>query len=104
MFAMGELATVAQERIPITIVVVDDGGYGMLRYGREGDPDHGSDLLGPDFGALAAAFSIPATSLDGVGAAYEDALAEAVASGEPHLLARTSPASSRPAPPRRVGR
>ena len=31
----GELATVAQEQIPLTLVIVDDGGYGMLRYDQD---------------------------------------------------------------------
>ena len=31
----GELATIAQERIPLTILLVDDGGYGMLRFDQE---------------------------------------------------------------------
>ena len=35
MFAAGELAVVAQERAPLTILVVDDGGYGMLRYDQD---------------------------------------------------------------------
>ena len=35
LFACGELATVAQERIPLTVVIVDDGGYGMLRYDQD---------------------------------------------------------------------
>src|SRR5262249_18553638 len=33
LFALGELATAAQESLPVTVVVVDDQGYGMLRYG-----------------------------------------------------------------------
>ena len=33
--ACGELATAAQERIPLTILLVDDGGYGMLRFDAE---------------------------------------------------------------------
>ena len=32
LFACGELATMAQEQLPFTAVIVDDGGYGMLRY------------------------------------------------------------------------
>ena len=32
MMALGELATLVQERLPVTVLVVDDGGYGMLRY------------------------------------------------------------------------
>src|SRR4029079_16973019 len=31
LFAAGELATLEQERLPLTAVIVDDGGYGMLR-------------------------------------------------------------------------
>lgn len=86
MFATGELGTIAQENLPVTIVVVDDGGYGMLRYGRESAADTGCDLLGPDFAALAGAFSIGATKVHGVGPAYQHALAGAVASREPHLI------------------
>ena len=51
----GELATVAQERIPLTLVIVDDGGYGMLRYDQDvsGADRYGVDLVTPDFCALA---------------------------------------------------
>ena len=35
LYAAGELATVAQEKIPLTLVIVDDGGYGMLRYDQD---------------------------------------------------------------------
>ena len=51
LFACGELATAAQERIPLTAVIVDDGGYGMLRFDqdRRGDPHEGVDLVTPDF-------------------------------------------------------
>ena len=49
MFAVGELATMAQEQLAVTVLVVDDGGYGMLRFGHqhanEGVP--GTDLVTP---------------------------------------------------------
>jgi len=32
LFACGELATVREAKIPVTMVLVDDGGYGMLRF------------------------------------------------------------------------
>ena len=32
LFACGELATARQESLPLTALIVDDGGYGMLRY------------------------------------------------------------------------
>ena len=56
LYARGELATMAQERIPLTAVIVDDGGYGMLRYDQElsGRPTYGVDLHTPDFAALGA--------------------------------------------------
>ena len=88
MFAVGELATLAQERLPVTVLVVDDGGYGMLRYDQDhaGDEHRGVDLLRPDFAALAESFGIAAARVHGVGPALADALAEAMGSGEPRLV------------------
>jgi thiamine pyrophosphate-dependent acetolactate synthase large subunit-like protein len=86
LFAIGELATVAQEQLPLTVVVVDDGGYGMLRYGHHPSEELGTELTTPDFAAVAHGFGITARQVDGVGSAYRAALAEAVASGAPNLL------------------
>ncbi|MBW0114630.1 thiamine pyrophosphate-binding protein [Pseudonocardia abyssalis] len=87
MMALGELATLVQERLPVTVLVVDDGGYGMLRYDqqRAGHPERGVDLVTPDFPALAAAFGLPATAVASV-AELREPLAAAVATGGPHLL------------------
>lgn len=65
MFAVGELATIAQEALPVTMLVVDDGGYGMLRYDQDhaGTERRGVDLLAPDFVALSRAFGITATKV-----------------------------------------
>ena len=56
LFACGELATAVQEQLPVTVVLVDDGGYGMLRFDQvqAGVPTRGVDLVTPDFVALAA--------------------------------------------------
>ena len=88
MYACGELATMMQERIPLTIVVVDDGGYGMLRFDQvqSGEEPFGVDLLGPDFVALAASFGLPASSVDGFGSEFEAALRASIAAGEPHMI------------------
>src|SRR4051812_86055 len=88
LFACGELATAAQERLPLTAVVVDDGGYGMLRFDqrRAGAPAAGVDLATPDFAALAQAFGVHAEAVEGVGGAFADALARHVADDEPSLL------------------
>jgi len=84
----GELATLVQERLPVTVLVVDDGGYGMLRYdqARVGDPEVGVDLHTPDFLALAGAFGLPATGVPSISDGLAVALAKAVASGEPNLV------------------
>jgi thiamine pyrophosphate-dependent acetolactate synthase large subunit-like protein len=62
LFACGELATAAQERLPLTALIVDDGGYGMLRYDqrRAGAEPYGVDLHTPDFVALARSFGLRA--------------------------------------------
>jgi thiamine pyrophosphate-dependent acetolactate synthase large subunit-like protein len=88
LFACGELATMAQERIPLTAVVVDDGGYGMIRFDQDlhGDPREGVDLHTPDFVAMAGSFGVRAEAVEGVGEAFAAALARHVQSDEPSLL------------------
>ena len=50
----------SQEEIPLTAVIVDDGGYGMLRYDQAlaGAEPYGVDLHTPDFAALATSFGL----------------------------------------------
>ncbi len=88
LYACGELAAAKQEDIPLTAVIVDDGGYGMIRYDQDlhGDPREGVDLTSPDFVALAAAFGIRADSVDGLGEHFAVALKGHVALQEPTML------------------
>ena len=88
LFACGELATMAQEQLPFTAVIVDDGGYGMLRYDQEiaGDETYGVDLATPDFEALAASFGIRAETVEGLDDAFGEALARHVADPGPSVL------------------
>jgi acetolactate synthase-1/2/3 large subunit len=88
LYACGELAAARQEDIPLTAVIVDDGGYGMIRYDQDlhGDPREGVDLTNPDFVALANAFGIRADSVDGLGEHFGMALKGHVALKEPTLL------------------
>jgi thiamine pyrophosphate-dependent acetolactate synthase large subunit-like protein len=88
MYACGELATVMQERIPLTIVLVDDGGYGMLRFDQvlAGEEPFGVDLLTPDFAAFAGAFGLTSTRVEGFGPEFERALRDAVGAGEPRMI------------------
>ena len=87
LFAIGELATIAQENLPLTVVVIDDNAYGMLRYGRESErADIGTELVATDFAKVATGFGIPSTRIDGFGEPYVEALRSAAASDRPHLL------------------
>jgi acetolactate synthase-1/2/3 large subunit len=57
-----ELATVAQERLPIKIAILNNGFLGMVRQWQEMFYNRnysGSPLLGPDFCKLADAYGIP---------------------------------------------
>lgn len=88
MFALGELATLAQERLPVTILLVDDGGYGMLRFDQDhaGDPHRGVDLVCPDWIALARSFGIEAVKVAGPGDPLASALGDALRSGAPRMV------------------
>jgi thiamine pyrophosphate-dependent acetolactate synthase large subunit-like protein len=88
MFGVAELAAIVQEQLPVVVLLVDDGGYGMLRYDqqRAGDPSDGVDLTRPDFVALAAAFGITGESVSDPGRPLATALAAALGSGAPRLV------------------
>jgi thiamine pyrophosphate-dependent acetolactate synthase large subunit-like protein len=88
LYAAGELAAAAQESIPLTAVIVDDGGYGMLRFDQDRRrlPRQGVDLHTPDFAALAASFGIRSFAVEDLGANFAAALARQIASAEPSVL------------------
>ncbi|MBD0747426.1 thiamine pyrophosphate-binding protein [Streptomyces sp. CBMA152] len=80
MYSIAELATARQYDLPVTWLIVDDGGYGILReymtdaYGAA----TGTELARPDFVALAESFGVPAvrTSVESLRADLAKALAE----------------------------
>jgi thiamine pyrophosphate-dependent acetolactate synthase large subunit-like protein len=88
LYACGELATVAQEQIPMTAVIVDDGGYGMLRFDQRhrGEPTFGVDLKTPDFEAMARSFGIEAETVEGLGEDFGRALKRQIGTGAPTVL------------------
>ncbi|MFD3825494.1 thiamine pyrophosphate-binding protein [Streptomyces sp. NPDC058625] len=61
LYSVAELATARQYDLDVTWLIVDDGGYGILReymtdaYGEA----TATDLTGPDFVALAESFGVP---------------------------------------------
>ncbi len=87
MFAAGELAVVAQERVPLTVLVVDDGGYGMLRFDQRqaGTDPFGVDLATPDWKLLAGAFGIDCEEAE-LGEDLATVLRRRLASREPSLV------------------
>ncbi|GAA2957164.1 thiamine pyrophosphate-binding protein [Streptomyces enissocaesilis] len=62
MYSIAELATARQHGLPVTWLIVDDGGYGILReYMTDAfDEATGTELSRPDFVALAESFGVPA--------------------------------------------
>jgi acetolactate synthase-1/2/3 large subunit len=100
LYACGELATVAQEQIPLTAVIVDDGGYGMLRYdqAKAGEASYGVDLHTPDFAALAESFGVRAETVEGLDDAFGEALARHVADPAPSVLVAKTPTPLVPPP------
>ncbi len=88
MYACGELATAVQERIPLTLVLVDDGGYGMLRFDQvqSGETPFGVDLVTPDFVALANSFGVPSCTVEGFGSEFERELRDSIAGGRLRMI------------------
>ena len=86
MYSISELATAKQHNVPVTWLIVDDGGYGILReymidaFGKA----TATELARPDFVKLAEAFGVPATRVEpqGVG----DALKAAFAAEGPNVV------------------
>jgi acetolactate synthase-1/2/3 large subunit len=78
MYGVAELATAVQHNLDVTWLIIDDGGYGILReyltdtFGRS----TATELSRPDFVALAQAFGVPGrlSTLDTVGADLAEAL------------------------------
>ncbi|MDY6054626.1 thiamine pyrophosphate-binding protein [Micrococcus sp.] len=65
MYSIAELAAARQHRADVTWLIIDDGGYGILReymedtFGRA----TATELARPDFAALAEAFGVPAETV-----------------------------------------
>jgi len=63
MYSIAELATAKQHNVPVTWLIVDDGGYGILREYMVGafGKATATELARPDFVKLAESFGVPAT-------------------------------------------
>ena len=101
MFALGELASLVQERLPVTLLVIDDGGYGMLRFDQQvfGHPERGVDLVTPDWALLAQAFGLDFAEVRDASELRAELAAAASRPGPSLILQRTlfyPPASTSP--------
>ncbi|MEV8315417.1 thiamine pyrophosphate-binding protein [Streptomyces sp. NPDC059900] len=86
MYSIAELASAKQHDLPVTWLIVDDGGYGILReYMSDafGEPT-ATELSRPDFVALAESFGVPAVRT--TPEALRDDLAKALAAPGPSVV------------------
>lgn len=81
MFTIAELAAAVQAKVQVTLIIVDNGGYGEIRneMADRGDEPSGVVLSGPDFPALARAMGARGVHVDG-----EDALLSALHQADEH--------------------
>ncbi|WP_338693188.1 thiamine pyrophosphate-binding protein [Streptomyces sp. Q6] len=86
LYSIAELATARQESLNVTWLIVDDGGYGILReyltdtFGET----TATELARPDFVALAESFGVPAVRTSPQ--ALRDDLAAALAAPGPRVV------------------
>ncbi|MFI6087287.1 thiamine pyrophosphate-binding protein [Streptomyces sp. NPDC051218] len=86
MYSLAELASAKQHDLPVTWLIVDDGGYGILReYMSDafGEPT-ATELSRPDFVALAESFGVPGVRTTPEN--LKDDLAKALASPGPSVV------------------
>jgi acetolactate synthase-1/2/3 large subunit len=86
MYSLGDLATARQHDLGLVWLIVDDGGYGILREYMEGafGRAYGTELGRPDFVAAANAFGVPGrhTTVESLA----DDLAAALSTPGPSIL------------------
>ncbi|WP_239460094.1 thiamine pyrophosphate-binding protein [Nocardioides daejeonensis] len=87
LFGLAEFATIAQEALPVTMLVVDDSAYGMLAYDQviAGDERAGVDLQSPDWVSLGQAFGIPTVVTADTGQ-LQQAVRDGLVSEKPALV------------------
>ncbi len=87
MYSIQALWSAAQLRLPLTIVVPNNGGYGAMRAFSQSNsgPPPGIELLGLDFIALAAGHGVQGVRVSRADA-LADALSDALAADHPHLV------------------
>ena len=87
-YYLGELATAREHDLDLTVVCVNDRGYGMLRFDEERrfGRTFAADLFTPDLESLAAAFDVPYTEARLTDASLPSAVARAIEDGGVHMI------------------
>ena len=90
-FTSAELATAVQEKVPIVIVLCNNGRYGAIRAAQDRNfagRRFAVDLINPDFQMLAAAHGISASRCDSLDD-FQMQLKAAIAANELRLVELT---------------
>jgi len=83
-----ELSTAVRYRLPIVVIIVNNGMYGTIRMHQEREYPgrvHGTELCNPDFGAYARAFGALASVVESTDQ-FEPALAAALKADLPTVI------------------
>jgi acetolactate synthase-1/2/3 large subunit len=98
-YGLTELASARQHGLAAKLLIVDDGGYGILReYQRDAFGEtHSVDLVQPDFEAVTRSFGVPVTATEAPG--LREALDWAFATEGPAVVVlRAAVAAHQPTP------
>lgn len=94
MMLVGDLMTIVQYKLPVKLIVMDNRALGMVKLEMEaaGLPDWQTDLLNPDFAALAKVMGFTTAETVDDPADVEEALRRVLAADGPALLSvKTDP-------------
>jgi pyruvate dehydrogenase (quinone) len=101
MMMMGELATLAQEQLPVKVIVNKNRTLGLIKWEQQiflGNPEYGCDFADVDFVKVAEGCGLHAVRIDDP-ARCRDQLAEALELNEPALIECVTDANEPPHPP-----
>jgi pyruvate dehydrogenase (quinone)/pyruvate oxidase len=98
---MGELATLAQEKLPVKVVVNKNGTLGLIKWEQQiflGNPEYGVDFADVDFVKIAEGCGLRAFHIEDP-ARCGDQLREALAADGPALIECVTDPHEPPHPP-----
>ncbi len=101
MMMMGELATLAQEKLPVKVVVNKNGTLGLIKWEQQiflGNPEYGVEFSNVDFVKIAEGCGLRAVSIDDPERCH-DQLRDALAHDGPVLIECVTDANEPPLPP-----